>query len=426
MNSEVQAPPRAAGPAPTAARRGPLLLPVGARQPIAVLMWWTLAVAVAAAAVAAAAYRGDAFWCGARGLPVGTFWRRPGFSYAQMPRLDGKVVLVTGANTGLGLEVAKQCAQAGATVLLGCRDDAKCAAAAAAIVQSTRAPPDRLRPFRLDLNDLSQVDLAADALLRSEPALHVLINNAGVATQFPQPALSRDGIEITFQTNYLGHFLLTTKLIPLLQATARATGVPSRVVHLTSGAHRAAPAEGVPLSKNGINDANIGPVARYGMAKLASLAFSAELARRHPRSILSNAVHPGVVATCMIRKQNVAAMFNSACGSGWAGEVCGSVAWAAAQLRNAVLAYSPRTAALTVLYAAFSPDFGAGGTPTTGALLVPVATSWQPRHLLATDPDFGARLWLFSERLVGSSLEVDLAEAPMAATSRRRRRSGGA
>jgi NAD(P)-dependent dehydrogenase (short-subunit alcohol dehydrogenase family) len=419
-------------------------------------MWWTLAVAVAVAAAAAAAYRGDAFWCSARGLPIGTFWRRPGFSYAQMPRLGGKVVLVTGANAGLGLEVAKQCAQAGATVLLGCRDDAKCAAAAAAIGQSTGVSADRLRPFRLDLNDLAQVDLAADTLLRSEPALHVLINNAGVATQFPQPALSPQGIEVTFQVNYLGHFLLTTKLLPLLHATALTSGASSRIVHLTSGAHRAAPAEGVPMPINetgdinrvtgmnradylkGINDAGMGPVARYGMAKLASLAFSAELSRRHPRTILSFAVHPGVVATRMIRRRNLVAMFRfSGLGGRWVSEACGGVACAVAQLRNAVLAYSPRTAALSVLYAAFSPDLDArqnsvnagvnsGVKATTGGLFVPVATRWQPRHPLASDPGFGARLWLFSERLVRTSLEVDLAEAPMPAPSRRRRRSVGA
>jgi NAD(P)-dependent dehydrogenase (short-subunit alcohol dehydrogenase family) len=382
-------------------------------------MWWTLTVAVAvAAAAAAAAYHGDAFWCSARGLPGGTFWRRPGFSYAQMPRLEGKLVLVTGANSGLGLEVATQCAQAGATVLLGCRDDSKCAAAAGAIAQSTGAPAERLRPFRLDLNDLSQVELAAEALLRSEPVLHVLINNAGVATQFPQPALSRDGIESTFQANYLGHFLLTTKLIPLLQSTAHASGAVSRVVHLTSGAHRAAPADGVPLSKKGINDASIGPVARYGMAKLASLAFSVEIARRYPpHSILSNAVHPGVVATRMIRKANLAAMM---------GQVGGSVAWGLARLRNALLAYSPRTAALTVLHAAFSPELEAGVIPTTGALFVPVATRWQPRHPLATDPDFGARLWMFSDGLVKGSLGADLAEAPGADPLRRHRKSLGA
>jgi len=165
---------------------------------------WSFVAALAAAALAFVGYRGDAFWCGARGLPLGTFWRPAGFSYEQLPQLDGKVVLITGANAGLGLEVATQCARAGATVVLACRDSAKCAAAAQAISNATGTPASRVRPVRIDLADLTQVDVAASALLETLGALHVLINNAGVATQFPQPALTVDGVERTFQANYLG------------------------------------------------------------------------------------------------------------------------------------------------------------------------------------------------------------------------------
>lgn len=221
------------------------------------------AFAVVAVAVARVLVRSGAFWCGARGLPLGTFLRRPGFSYERLrgTRLDGKVVLVTGANSGLGLEVATQCARAGATVVLACRDASKAEAAASAIASRAGVPRSRLRVMRVDLCDLKQMTQAAAALVGELDSLHVLINNAGVATHFPYE-LTADGVEHTFQANFLGHFHLTACLLPLLERTARATGERARVVHLSSGAHRAAPAEGVPLSLEGVNDRAIGPVAR--------------------------------------------------------------------------------------------------------------------------------------------------------------------
>ena len=133
-----------------------------------------------------------------------------------------------------------------------------------------------MRTVQLDLADLKSVQRGAARLRRELRSLHVLVLNAGVATQFPH-ALSADGVERTFQANYLGHFHLTTRLLPLLTRGAKRSRRPSRVVHLTSGAHRGAPAEGVPLTLDGVNSPALGAYARYGMAKLASLAFSAEL-----------------------------------------------------------------------------------------------------------------------------------------------------
>ena len=153
---------------------------------------------------------------------------------------------------------------------------------------------------------------AAQTLERELSGLDLLVNNAGVAAQFPL-RLTADGVEQTFQANFLGHFALTTRLLPLLERAAVARGAPSRVVHLTSGAHRGAPAAGVPLSLAGVNDGGIGAYTRYGMAKLASLAFSAELSRRHAATALvSAAVHPGVVATELLRVDNFAAMLGRA------------------------------------------------------------------------------------------------------------------
>ena len=195
------------------------------------------AVALVAAALAAAGYRGNLLWCGARGIPLGTFWRRPGFAADQMPPMDGLVALVTGANSGLGLEVSRQLLRANATVVLACRDVDKCEAAAqtlraeVATVSAVAAKPD-VRVVHVDLSDLRQVGRAAQTLDAELGALDLLVANAGVAAQFPL-ALTTDGVEQTFQSNYLGHFALVTRLLPLLERSSQRRGAPSRVVRLT-------------------------------------------------------------------------------------------------------------------------------------------------------------------------------------------------
>ena len=193
-------------------------------------------VSLVAAALAAIGYRGQLLWCGARGIPLGTFWRRPGFSADQMPPMDGLVALVTGANSGLGLEVSRQLMRANATVVLACRDVAKCEAAAQtlraeAAALAVMARPD-VRVVHVDLSDLRQVGRAAQTLDAELGALDLLVANAGVAAQFPL-TLTPDGVEQTFQSNFLGHFALVTRLLPLLERSSQRRGAPSRVVPLT-------------------------------------------------------------------------------------------------------------------------------------------------------------------------------------------------
>ena len=390
---------------------------------------------VAAAIIAVVAYalaRGSAFWCGARGIPLGTLFRTAGFSLAQMPDLSGQTALITGANTGLGFEVAKQLAAANASVILGCRDMRKCAAAAATLRDRflpRGRPPEAVQTLHVDLSDLQAVAHAARKVGKLTRSLSMLILNAGVATQFPT-LLTVDGVERTFQANFVGHFLLATRLLPLLERTGSARA-PARIVHLTSGAHRGAPPEGVPLNLDTINAPTMGAYARYGMAKLASLALSNEMARRQaaaagshraPR-VLSHAVHPGVVATEMLRAPNFARML---------GFGVGHLAWLIAQARNLVFAYSARTAALSVLYAAAAapapapppapPQVELVGVPpqherrssrgtvaatpaNTGTLIVPIATRWPAHHPMADDAAFGKALWEFSDGLVRRALK---------------------
>ena len=180
-----------------------------------------------------------------------------------MPDLTGRIALVTGANTGLGYEVARQLVFANATVMMACRELLPCHAAQRAIALEAGNIPRSCDPNQgasihegrrchagfgmveaLDLNNLTMVaELVADLAERPEPynRVDLLVNNAGVAAQYPLE-LTGDGVEGTFQANYLGHWHLTTGLLPLLERGARATGRRARVVHLTSGAHRGAPA----------------------------------------------------------------------------------------------------------------------------------------------------------------------------------------
>ena len=349
----------------------------------------TAALGVVVAVGAGLLYRGDAFWCEARGIPLGTFWRDSAFSLAQLPDMNSRTVLVTGANSGLGFEVAKRCALANASVVLGCRNMSSCEQAARTIQTLLPLPHDErqfIRAVRVNLDDLQQVEETSAELMSTLESLDVLVNNAGVATQFPL-TLTKDAIESTFQSNYVGHFALTRHLLPLLLRSSR-HGRRSRVVSLTSGAHRGAPPEGVPLSLDQINHAAMGAYARYGMAKLANLLFARELGRRHP-SILSNAVHPGVVATEMLRVGNFEAML---------GKPLGALAWNFAQLRNQLFAYSPETAARSVLFLIGSDEVEAQSL--TGRLVVPIAKLWPPRHPKAFEDDAGAALWDWTEGLI--------------------------
>ena len=148
--------------------------------------------------------------------------------------MNGLTALVTGANSGLGLEVSRQLLLANATVVLACRDVAKCEAAAQALsaeVAAEAVRPD-VRVIHVDLSDLRQVGRAAQTLDAELGALDLLVANAGVAARFPL-ALTTDGVEQTFQSNYLGHFALVTRLLPLLERSSQRRGAPSRVVRLT-------------------------------------------------------------------------------------------------------------------------------------------------------------------------------------------------
>jgi NAD(P)-dependent dehydrogenase (short-subunit alcohol dehydrogenase family) len=208
-----------------------------------------------------------------------------------MSDLAGRTVLITGGNTGIGLAAARNLAGRGARVHLACRSRAKGEAAVTAIAAETGN--DQVGYVPLDLADLASVRAcAADFLARDEP-LHALVNNAGVAGR---RGLTRDGFELMFGINHVGHFTLTTALLDRLAASA-----PARVVTVSSDAHYNAP--GIDFEAVRRRTRHLTGMPEYAVSKLANVLFSQELARRvAERGITTYALHPGMVASDIWRR----------------------------------------------------------------------------------------------------------------------------
>jgi NAD(P)-dependent dehydrogenase (short-subunit alcohol dehydrogenase family) len=201
------------------------------------------------------------------------------WTLADVPALDGRRAVVTGANAGLGLEITRLLAAAGAEVVLACRNVAKAEAAAEQL--RTTLPAAKLDVRALDLADLDSVAAFADGLTGD---LDLLVDNAGLMAV--DEARTAQGFEMQFGVNHLGHFALTARLLPHLLATPG-----SRVATMSSMGHRAARGEPDPRLER--------PYDRwqsYFQSKLANLHFTAELQRRLAAaraSTVAVAAHPG-------------------------------------------------------------------------------------------------------------------------------------
>ena len=203
---------------------------------------------------------------------------------AQIPDLAGRTAVVTGANSGLGYETAKALARHGATVVMACRNDGRCTAAADAVREA--APSARLEPSLLDLADLDAVRAFARDVGARHGTLDILVNNAGVMAP-PRPATTKQGFELQFGTNHLGHFALTGLLLPLLMRTPG-----SRVVTVSSIAHEGGRIDFDDLQQ----ERGYAPYGAYSATKLANLLFMLELDRRlrlASAAPISVAAHPG-------------------------------------------------------------------------------------------------------------------------------------
>ena len=200
---------------------------------------------------------------------------------ADRTTMAGKTVFVTGATSGIGLETARGLARMGALVIVGARDETRGQAA----VDLITGAGGRAELQMIDMASFASVRQAAEQLLKKHPVLDVLVNNAGTAVK--RHLLTADGQEITWQTNFLSHVLLTRLLLPALKRAPK-----PRVVNVSSVAHTGARINWDNLGLEG----EFKGFPAYAQSKLAQILFTTELARREP-GITVTAVHPGAIAT---------------------------------------------------------------------------------------------------------------------------------
>ena len=199
-------------------------------------------------------------------------------------QLTGRLALVTGANSGMGMATVEALSEAGATVVMLCRSEAR---GREALEKLTAGKDREIQLMLCDLGDYESIRSFAAEFKKKFGKLDILVNNAGFISLDRQE--TREGVERQFGINHLGHFLLTTELLELM-------GEGSRIVVVASGAHKA--------GKIHFDDINLtrgyNVVKAYGQSKLANVLFTRELARRlKDRGITVNCCHPGAVATNM-------------------------------------------------------------------------------------------------------------------------------
>jgi NAD(P)-dependent dehydrogenase (short-subunit alcohol dehydrogenase family) len=294
------------------------------------------------------------------------------------PDLTGRTILVTGANSGIGLEAARGMARAGARVLLACRSRERGERAAADI--ATGCPGAVLEVVPLDLADLSSVRGAAERVGRDHARLDVLVNNAGVMA-LPRRETA-DGFELQLGVNHLGHFALTGLLLPTLLATPAA-----RVVTVSSLMHRA----GAFRRDDPHSRRSYGRWRAYGQSKLANLLFAFELQRRLEAAgapAISVACHPGYADTPL---QTAGARLD---GARFKAGLMG--------LAGRLFGQSAAAGSLPTLFAATSPDVKGGDfIGPSGPFQLRGAPQKVAPHEKALDDDAARALWEFSEAATG-------------------------
>jgi NAD(P)-dependent dehydrogenase (short-subunit alcohol dehydrogenase family) len=297
----------------------------------------------------------------------------------QIPDQHGRVAVVTGANSGLGLATARELARAGAHVVMACRDTGKGASAADEV--RTAVATAELDVAALDLGSLASVREFAEHFRSEHGGLDLLINNAGVMA--PPRRTTVDGFELQLGTNHLGHFALTGLLVGTMEGRDDA-----RVVTLSSGAHR--------IGRMAFDDLHgerhYNRWRAYGQSKLANLLFALELDRRLRSAgspIKSLAAHPGYAATNL---QSAAPP---------------KVDRLVMAVTNRLVAQSADMGALPTLYAATHPGLEGGtyvgpdGLAEQRGHPKPVAPSRTARNQPAAQ-----RLWSISEELTGVRFEL--------------------
>jgi len=283
-----------------------------------------------------------------------------------VPSLDGKTMIVTGGNSGIGKAAAVALARAGARVVITARSEQRGAAAVADISAASGSSTVELSVF--DLGDLSSVRSGAADLLERCPRIDVLLNNAGLI--LTERTLSADGYEATFAINHLGPFLLTDLLRPRLVESA-----PARIVNVASTAHNFA-RRGM-VFDDLMAERSYKQMEVYGRSKLANILFTTELADRLAGTgVTVNCLHPGSVATGYARD----------------GDATGFLAWGVKVI--APLSLTPEQGARTSVYLCSSPDVDG----VTGRYFAKCKEKTPSAN--ARDRAAAAQLWEVSERLV--------------------------
>lgn len=293
------------------------------------------------------------------------------WTFEDVPNQTGRIAIVTGANTGIGYETARMLALRGAKVVLACRNLEKAEAARDRIL--AEKPPGQVEVAALDLSDLESVARFAQTFGKQHDKLDLLINNAGVMV--PPFGRTKQGFELQFGTNHLGHFALTSHLLPLLEKTRGA-----RIVVVSSTAQSVGQ---IDLEDLNWEHKKYKAWRAYGQSKLANMMFALELQRRLAAAgskVLVTAAHPGWTATDLQRTSSLAV-------------------WG-----NPLFGMKPPQGALPTLRAATDPAaeggsyWGPGGWMEMKGPPVPAKITKR-----AQNADVAARLFDESEKLTGVS-----------------------
>ncbi|TFK68054.1 NAD(P)-binding protein [Pluteus cervinus] len=299
---------------------------------------------------------------------------KPEFTAQDVPDLNGKVMVVTGGNTGIGKETVKALLQRNARVYLAGRSQEKCEAA---ISDLKRQTGNEAIFLELDLSDLKSVKAAATEFQRKETHLHSLFNNAGVMGP-PVGELTAQGYDLQFGTNVLGHFYFTKLLLPTLLKTAQAEPVfKARVVNTSSGGHLMGSLDFNTFRTSPARE-KLGSFGLYNQSKYGNVVFAKELTRRYgDKGLVSTSLNPGSIKSDLQRHMPKWLLFFLA-----SPFIPG----------QDFFFYEPWYGALTQLWAGTSPE-GAG---FGGRYLIPWARMGKALES-TTDPALGKQLWAWLE-----------------------------
>lgn len=232
---------------------------------------------------------------------------KPDYTEEHVPDLSGKVYIVTGANTGVGKELATILFSKHARVYVAARSEAKAQAAIESIKAAVPHQKGELVYLHLDLADLSTIKPSVDAFLAREKQLHVLFNNAGVMAP-PQGSTTAQGYELQLGTNNVGTFLFTKLLTPVLASTAKTSPKDSvRVVWVSSSATDFAPKPGGLQLDNLDYHIDKSAGVKYAISKVGNFLHAVEFSKRHGAGsdgIVSVALNPGNLTTDLTRHRS--------------------------------------------------------------------------------------------------------------------------